>query len=283
MKTFAVTGANGYLGGSLCQFLKQHDCRVISLQRAKGDMGTGEKPVFFSLKDSPNPEVFKSAEVLVHCAYDPIPVSWKEITEVNVQGSIRLFKAARAGGIKQIIYISSISAFDNCESLYGQAKLTIEKEVARFGGSIIRPGLIFGGRLGGFLAGLKSLAMRLPVIPLIGSGNQILYFSHIEDLCELIFKLSSQPNVVPSIPITAACENGTTFKKILSILARQGNKSPLLIPVPWKIIWLSLKILEWAGIRMGFRSDSVISLVHQNSHPDFNALKEINLPFRNFD
>ena len=232
MKTFAVAGSNGYLGSSLCQFLKQRNCRIIFLQRAKDNKEAGEKPVFFSLKDSPNPEVFKSADVLVHCAYDPIPVSWEEIDEVNVQGSIRLFQAAWAGGIKQVIYISSISAFDNCESLYGQAKLAIEKEVARRGGIIVRPGLIFGGRLGGFLAGLKSLALRLPLIPLIGRGNQILYFSHIEDLCELIFKLSSKPNVIPSIPITAASEKGRSFREILSILARQENKSPLLIPVP---------------------------------------------------
>ncbi len=283
MKTFAVTGANGYLGSALCQFLKQRNCKVISLQRSYNYKDLEEKPVFFSLKDFQNPEVFNKAEALVHCAYDPIPVSWKDISEINVQGSIRLFQAAQAGGIKQIIYISSISAFDNCDSLYGKAKLAIEKEVARLGGIIIRPGLIFGGQLGGFLASLKSIATHLPLIPLIGRGNQILYFSHIEDLCGLIYKLSSTPNAIISLPITAASQKGKTFKEILITLAYQENKTPLLIPVPWKIIWMSLKILEGARIRIGFRSDSVISLVNQNPHPDFNVLKEINSSFRNFN
>ena len=283
MRTYAVTGANGYLGSFLCQFIKQQNCRVISLQRSRNDKGAGENSGFFSLKHLPSPQVFKGAEVLVHCAYDPIPVSWKDISEVNVQGSIRLLQAAQAGGIKQIIYISSISAFDNCNSLYGQAKLEIEKEVVRLGGAIIRPGLIFGAKLGGFLASLKSLAIRLPVIPLIGKGDQTLYFSHIEDLCELIFELSSKPDIFPFTPITAASEKGKTFREILTTLAHQENKSPLLIPVPWKIFWMSLKILEGAGIRMGFRSDSVISLVHQNPHPDFSVIKELSASFRNFD
>ena len=154
IKTFAVTGANGYLGGALCEFLKERDSNVILLQRTKDNKETVDKSVFFSLEDLPNSEVFKNVDVLVHCAYDPIPVSWKEISTINIQGSIQLFEAARIGGVKQIIYISSISAFDNCKSLYGQAKLKIEKEVAKIGGAIIRPGLIFGENIGGFLASL---------------------------------------------------------------------------------------------------------------------------------
>tara|TARA_Y100001934_G_scaffold278192_1_gene378821 strand:- start:23 stop:877 length:855 start_codon:yes stop_codon:yes gene_type:complete len=283
IKTFAVTGANGYLGGALCEFLKERDYNVILLQRTKDNKETVDKSVFFSLEDLPNSEVFKNVDVLVHCAYDPIPVSWKEISTINIQGSIQLFEAARIGGVKQIIYISSISAFDNCKSLYGQAKLTIEKEVAKIGGAIIRPGLIFGENIGGFLASLKLFAGRFPLVPLIGRGNQVLYFSHVEDLCELIFNLSSSLNVVGSEPITAACEKGQTFKETLIVLARQEGKFPLLFPVPWKIIWLSLKILEWARIRVGFRSDSVISLVHQNARPDFSILKEISSSFRSFD
>ena len=130
---------------------------------------------------------------------------------------------------------------------------------------------------------MKLVAGRFPLVPLIGRGNQVLYFSHVEDLCELIFNLSSSLNVVRSEPIPAACEKGQTFKETLIALARQEGKLPLLFPVPWKIIWLSLKILEWARIRVGFRSDSVISLVHQNAHPDFSIMKEINSSFRSFD
>lgn len=285
MKTFAVTGANGYLGGHVCRFLNKRNCKIIFLQRAPDKNKTVGEYSFFSLEDSINPEIFKNADVLVHCAYDPTPITWKKIEEINVQGAIRLFQAAVDGGIKQIIYISSMSAFDNCKSLYGQAKLAIEKELTKLGegGIIIRPGLIFGGHLGGFLSAVKSFATRLPLIPLIGSGDQMLHFSNIEDLCELIFKLTSNPNLAPCMPIMAACEKGKPFKEIVKLLAHQENKSPLLIPMPWQIAWLGLKALEWSGIRIGFRSDSIVGLVHYNPYPDFNTLKGIGLSFRNFD
>ena len=177
-----------------------------------------------------------------------------------------------------------MSAFDDCKSLYGHAKLAIEKELIRMNiaGVIIRPGLIFGGDLAGFLANVKSFATRLPLIPLIGKGNQVLHFSSIEDLCELIFKLISTPSLAPCIPITAACETGKAFKEIVRLLALQENKSPLLVPIPWQIVWLGLKALELSGIKIGFRSDSVVGLVHYNRYPDFSALKRIGLSFKNF-
>ena len=283
MKAFVVTGANGYLGGSLYRFLKEQGCTIVSLQRILDDDEIKKNQVRFSLKNSLAPDIFKSAEILVHCAYDPSPVSWRDIEETNIKGSIRLFQAAQAGGIKKIIYISSISAFDNCQSLYGKAKLAIEQEVVARGGLVIRPGLIFGNKLGGFLAGLQSLVIHCPLIPLIGRGDQILYFSHIEDLCRLIFKLSCESCDNSSVPIIAACENGRPFREVLRILAYQKNKSPMLISVPWKIIWFSLKFLELLGIQMRFRSDNVISLEHQNPHPDFSFLKDIGFSFRDFD
>ena len=52
--------------------------------------------------------------------------------------------------------------------------------------------------------------------------------------------------------------------------------------MPWKIAWFGLKVLELSGVRIGFRSDSVLGLVFFNSHPDFNPLKKIGLPFKNF-
>ena len=66
IKTFAVTGANGYLGSVLCKFLKERDCNVILLQRTKDNKETVDKSVFFSLEDLPSSEVFKNIDVLVH-------------------------------------------------------------------------------------------------------------------------------------------------------------------------------------------------------------------------
>jgi hypothetical protein len=34
-----------------------------------------------------------------------------------------------------------------------------------------------------------------------------------------------------------------------------------LIHIPWQIDWLGLKKLEWSGIRIVFRSDSIVDMV----------------------
>ena len=76
---------------------------------------------------------------LVHCAYDFKPLRWDEIRAVNVEGARKLFPAARAAGVEKIICISSISAYDGCRSLYGKAKLEIEKIALDNGALVIRP------------------------------------------------------------------------------------------------------------------------------------------------
>ena len=50
----------------------------------------------------------------------------------------------------------------------------------------------------------------------------------------------------------------------------------------WRAVWLGLKTAELARLRLGYRSDSVISLVHQDPHPDFSALKELGVTVREF-
>jgi nucleoside-diphosphate-sugar epimerase len=83
-----------------------------------------------------------------------------------------LYCFAKEGGVERIIFLSSISAFDGCSSLYGKAKLEIEKDAADVGAGIIRSGLLYGPRpSGGMFGSLQRMASDSSIIPLIGSGR----------------------------------------------------------------------------------------------------------------
>jgi len=89
--------------------------------------------------------------------------------------------------VDKIIFLSSISAFEGCRSLYGKAKLEIEKVAADLGATIIRPGLVYGSeRPGGMYGSLQRVVARFPIMPLIGSGKHLQYLVHEDDLCELL-------------------------------------------------------------------------------------------------
>ena len=71
--------------------------------------------------------------------------------------------------------------------------------------------------------------------------------------------------------MTAANEQPWAFKPLLMEIARALDKKPTFIPLPWRLVWTGLKSAELCGLRLNFRSDSLISLIYPNPQPDFLA------------
>jgi nucleoside-diphosphate-sugar epimerase len=211
-----------------------------------------------------------------------MPLHWDEIRAVNVDGSRKLFEAARAAGVAKIIFISSISAFDGCRSLYGQAKLEIEKIAQESGALVIRPGLVYGADAGGMFGKLVAQIRGSSLIPLIGDGSQIQFLVHSADLSAFAERCAAaEIKISPGI-FTAANERPWAFKELLLEIARGQDKKIKFLPLPWRLVWAGLKSAEICGARLNFRSDSLISLLHQNPAPDFSANAAAGLVCRPF-
>ena len=201
---------------------------------------------------------------------------------VNVEGSRKVLEAVRAAKIPRIVFISSISAFDGCRSLYGAAKLEIEKIALDQGVLVIRPGLVYGNGPGGMFGKLTAQIRKASVIPMMGDGSQIQYLVHREDLSAFVERYAAgEIKSAPGI-LTAANEQPWRFKQLLLEIARVLDKKPKFIPVPWRLVWTGLKAAEVCGLNLAFRSDSLVSLMHQNPRPDFSANAKIGLICRPF-
>lgn len=269
---FAVTGATGYVGGRIVERLRSKGHKVYSMGRIKGAANDGQK-VPFSLEDSEH-RFPPDTEVLIHCAYDFRPHRPEQIEKVNGDGSIRVFESAAKAGIPHRIFISTISAFEGCVSRYGKVKLRVERSVLSSGGVVLRPGLVYGKKMGGMMGTLAGLIEKTPVVPLIGNGRQRQYLINENDLADLAEYFAEHPEDRPDRPVTAAHPEGMTFREILSAIADTKGKKVQFLPIPWRMVWLALKTAESAGLSLNMRSDSVVSLVHQNPAPDFTALSE---------
>lgn len=279
----AVTGAGGYLGSRLAAALKKRGWTVYELTRAPD---AGERlSVPFSLAGGAPRGFFREEKVdaLVHCAYDFSLTSWRDIFEHNVKGSIRLMETARAEGVGKIVFISTMSAFEGCRSLYGRAKLEIEKEAMRLGAVVVRPGLVYGERPGAMVGALVKAIELSPLVPLVGGGNYVLYPAHEDDVAELVHRILNGNAENISAPVIAASERGMTLREILAALAARRRKRVWMLPVPWRLHWALLKSAEAVGLRPRFRSDSVLSLVNQDTHPDFAETRKAGVTFRDFD
>jgi nucleoside-diphosphate-sugar epimerase len=240
----------------------------------------------FALGDEVEPDIFRSRHItaLVHCAYDFRPVSQVEIHRVNVEGSRKLLAAATGGGVERIAVLSSISAFEGCRSVYGQAKLEIEDAAAAAGALLVRAGLVWadGPPTGGGMFGSLARSAHAGVVPLIGGGVHPQYLIHEQDLWELLRRFCSGELQNPGKPVVAAAAWAWPMRDLLVELARRQGRQPRFMPVPWQPVWAGLRLAEMAHLPVPYRSDSVVSLVYQDPRPDFESLKALGITARNF-
>jgi nucleoside-diphosphate-sugar epimerase len=278
-KICSITGSNGYVGGCVKNYFAAHGWEILALTRAPK---AATRAVKFQLGENFPPDDLAGVNALVHCAYDFTPLRWDEIHAVNVGGSRKLLEAARAAGVRKIIFISSISAFDGCRSLYGRAKLEIEKIALDCDALVIRPGLVCGNAAGGMFGRLVAQVRHSSVIPMIGDGSQIQFLVHSEDLCSFVKRCADGEINISSRIFTAANERPWAFKELLWEIARGQNKKIKFIPLPWRLVWAGLKAAEITGLKLNFRSDGLISLMNQNAAPDFSPNAAAGLVCRPF-
>ena len=260
----AVTGASGYLGSRICATLESRGWQVVRLVRSPGK-GHGRECAY-DLGDPISPEVSEllgSTDVLVHAAYDLALTRAVDIWRVNVEGTRRLLQVASDAGVRRILVLSSMSAFEGTTQLYGRAKLDIEAMTEQFGGCSVRPGLVYGEQSGGMAGALRRFA-RLPVVPLI-AGNARLYTVSEDDLMTAIAAFASA-DALPAGTISAAHPVPVPMRDLMTAFAARGGAKCRFVKIPWRPVYGLLRAGESVGLHLPFRADSLLGLVRGAPH-----------------
>ena len=102
----AVTGANGFIGFELCNFLEEKGYIVRRIQRNKGaglfqiDTINGKTDWTLALDN---------IDIVVHCAsvvHDQNQHDFSYYNELNVEGTCNLFRQSMKLGVKKFIFLS---------------------------------------------------------------------------------------------------------------------------------------------------------------------------------
>lgn len=284
----AITGSNGYLGSRLSDYFAMQNHTVYQLTSSAN---ANEKQISFTLSNGAPKNFFKDEKIdtLVHVAYDLKQIKRSDIWRMNVEGSIKLFEQAANEGVKRIVFISTASAYSGCRSLYGLAKLEIENALREMNvGISIRPGLIYStpvSNSGGIVGNMVGKLKKTSLMPLIGNGEYKLTLAHEQDLVKLIdYYAKPEVELPPEGYIIAANPRPYSFRRILENLAKavRVDGKITFLPIPWRGIWLGIKTVETVGLKLGFRSDSVLGLVHQDKEPNFSIPLPQDISFRDF-
>jgi UDP-glucose 4-epimerase len=196
VKKILITGANSYIGTSFEKWVSQWpDKYIVDTLDMKNQKW---KEYDFSKYDV----IFHVAGI-AHISTDP---KMEELYyKVNRDLTIETAKKAKAEGVKQFIFMSSIIVYGDSSHInhkrvidkntvptpsnfYGRSKLQAEEGILplqddNFNVVVIRPPMIFGKGSKGNYPKLSKVARKLPMFPDIKNERSML---HIDNLCEFI-------------------------------------------------------------------------------------------------
>lgn len=181
-KTIIVTGASGFIGSHVVKFFANKKFQVIALVRHIPEASIDNvNYVIYDMKQKTEMPNFEGEAVLIHCAYS------KKNIEENEIAARHILNEMKRVGIKQSVFLSSISASSKSGTNYAKQKNRLEHMFLKQAGIVIRAGLVIGK--GGLFLNTLSFIKRFRLLPVIGKGDQKVFFIGIEDLIQGIQEL----------------------------------------------------------------------------------------------
>lgn len=187
-----ISGKKGYLANQLKKYID--------------DKNSGHEVSLISVRDEKNKWKLFKADVFIHASAlvhkRETEFTFQDYYKANTELTINLAEKAKKSGVKQFVFISSMSVFgtnrecinENTKlepaSHYGKSKLAAEIELKKlesldFTITIIRPPMIFGSNCPGNYKSLSKLAKLTFLFPETKNKRSMIY---IENLCEFILQ-----------------------------------------------------------------------------------------------
>ena len=239
--TVLVTGATGLLGRRVVQQLLETNHEVRVMVRRPGSENTlAAPPTDVCYGDVTNPDALTEAcrdiTEVVHLVA-VIRGGPRQFDTTNRQGTANVAEAAKAAGsVKRFIHVSALGAANNPRLQYLHSKWQGEQAVVGSGLPyvILRPSLIFGTG-DEFTTAVAALVRTMPIVPVIGSGNNRLQPIHVDDVARCI-SLSISGNLRGSQTVEIGGPEQLSYNEIVGVVARTLGRRARRLNVPvWKM------------------------------------------------
>ena len=260
-----VTGATGFIGGFVAEYLQANGCDVRVACRAGASPGlTVTERVTapdFSKPFDADPLV-QGIDHVIHIAglaHATASIPEAAYMALNAEAAQRLASSAQRAGVKRFIFLSSIRAQTGPSApgvvtealtptptdVYGRSKLTGERlitETLRGTATapiLLRPVLVYGPGVKGNMGTLMRLARSPWPLPVKGFGARRSLVSRV-NLASAVLHALHSPNLGAG-PYLVADDDALTVAEILGALRQGLGRPPGTFRVPQKPIELALR------------------------------------------
>lgn len=265
-KITVMTGASGFVGKAVSRLLLSQGDLVTGLVRRSGSALEGVRELPLSGDDferidndwarTLTCDVIVHLAARVHVMGETSPEALPAYRAMNVEGTLRVARAALRAGARRFVFVSSVKAVGELsvgmpiserdqpapQDAYGVSKLEAERALLDFGREtgmeivIVRPPLVYGpGVRANFFNLMRAIDKGIP-LPLgaIAAQRSLVY---VENLADAIVRCTSAPSAAGQI-FHVADERDVAVKELAAMLAEYLNAPRRLWPVP--ATWLRL-------------------------------------------
>jgi uncharacterized protein YbjT (DUF2867 family)/ligand-binding SRPBCC domain-containing protein len=249
--TVAVAGGTGFVGGAIARQLHHRGEKVVVLSH-RGEKARRGLPdavevrtADASVRGQELVDALAGVEALVVAlAFENLPVEaprrGRTFMKVDAAGTENLVDAARAAGVRHIVYMSGAGAEPNARRHWFRAKWRAEQAVrySKLDWTIVRPTWVYGPddvSLNRFL----GFARRLHFVPMSNFGRQRLAPVFIDDVANLVADSLRDENAVNEVFELGGPET-LQLRQIIAHALRAARIRVPIIPGPAPLIKLAV-------------------------------------------
>lgn len=252
MKKILITGANSYIGTSFEDYISKLDDYQVDTVDMMDNLWKEQD--------------FSSYDVVFHVAgiahIKEIPEIESLYYEVNRDLVIDVAKKAKNSGVKQFVFLSSMSIYGltsgiitpntvpNPNTYYGKSKLQAEVGLQllrddSFKISVLRPPMVYGKNCKGNFQSLIKIAKKVSFFPYVNNQRSMIY---IDNLSSFVKKAIDEELDGIFFPQNKEYVNTSNLEKLI---ANSMNKKMIIVKSTYPLIMLLRKFIVQADKAFG--------------------------------
>ncbi|MBA1376351.1 NAD-dependent epimerase/dehydratase family protein [Pseudomonas brassicacearum] len=268
-----ITGATGYVGQRLAALAAASGHEVICATRQPCPAPYTWLP--YDLR-GPGLDLPVGTQALIHLAANTSSAVHTSPDD-EVEAAQALLRCAQQGTAK-FIFISSQTAEATAPNVYGRTKWRIEQRVLTAGGTVIRPGQVYGGPERGLFGLLSGMVRRSPFIPILMPAPCVQPI-HVDDLAASILAIAERDDMRAETLNLGAVQPIAFDRFLMSIATHRVRTTRLAIPVPVVLLRLLRRSLgQSLSTKVGL--ERLFSLIQLPPMDSEHSLQRIGIPLR---
>jgi nucleoside-diphosphate-sugar epimerase len=279
-RSFAITGATGFVGKAVMACLAPADVAVRSLVR-RPDATVQGRNVSLIAGDLNDEEALEAlcdgVDALIHIAGAIAARSAEEFHAINAEATRRLAGIAGRKGVKRFVFVSSLAAREPQLSAYGASKAAADDMLRGLEGAMsvvsVRAPAVYGPGDRATLPLIQQLSRRHGFIP--AARGQRLSLVHVGDLAEALVQLASEAAPQGVFELDDGTAGGYDWADLSRIAEAVSGRPVSLHFIPRVAVWLASYVAMGKSAITGTPDILTAGKVRELYHDDWVARNDL--------